>query len=138
MGQVDRADLIARLDRIDAALGLSTIMGDDSDEGIIARIVRAVDSWAAERARYAEAWRVEHVPGYKPSDPPPVPSEVLKKTAPEITAAIKAGKRLPDIARAAAADLASASTKWSLSLAGEMLPYVAALWLAHDALKGRS
>lgn len=138
MGQTDRADLIARLGRIESALRLSAIVGDDSDDGIAARIVRAVDAWAAERARAAEAWRVAHVPGYVPAPPPPVPSEVLKKTAPEITAALKAGANLSTLSKAAAKDLANASVRWSMSIMGEMLPYAVAIYLANDALKGRA
>jgi len=136
-----RAYLRAKLAEIEAALQTSALSGpsagplpdDGTDDGIVARIGRAVDAYSRRRAQDAEEWRRKNIPGYKPdTDSPPVPSEVVRKTLPKLSDAIDKAKGLPDLGRAAAQDLTKFGWKLALSAATEFLPWALLIWCLHS------
>lgn len=125
-----RSALDNDLTQIELALELPiTVSGETTDDGLVARIIAAIDGYAARRAQWANQWRAEHVPGAPPAVVPPVPSEVVRKTAPAITAALKKGASLPELSTAAASDLKRAAGSWSWSLAREIVPWIVVFWL---------
>lgn len=129
------SELDSLLASIEHDLGM-TIVGDDEPQGLVRRVLRAVDRWVKARQQWAENWRRENDPDYKPDETPPVPSEVLRKVAPRLSEAIAQAKGLPELAEAAKDDLSKAGMKVALSMAAEVLPWLALLIIVTQ-MKGR-